>query len=933
MASTAPVPAQSKAAQADPANLTGERVAAPELVDDLAINHGVPALQQLLRKLRTRASFLLIVAHPDDEDSGALTYLSRGQGARVAMLTLTRGEGGQNLMSADFDDALGLIRTQELLAEDRYTGADQFFGTEVDFGFSKTKEETLAKWTHERVLYDAVRVVRLYRPLVIASVFVGGPTDGHGHHQVAGEIAQEVFDAAGDPKVFPEMGLAPWTPLKVYARAPFARIDAQGMYDYATGKYSQPRFYNYVTKTWSDAPPKANVLIPEGEVSTALGMDGMSYVQFARKGLALQKSQIGAGSRGGGGGAFDVGYARYGSHLAHVAEHEATLFDGIDVTFAGIADLAPSMPAKFRAMLAAIDAKFADAQSVFDPANPGLTAPPLRDALRALDGILKELEDERIDDLPATEKADVLHELRVKRVQCNNALVLALGVQASARLASEAAGDVPLTPGSKYAVRMEVSRIGNEPLVLDRAALDVVSGLKASTQPAAGVVSGTPLAAGKALSLAWDAALPFADEPTEPYFHPLDVEQAAYRIDDTRLRNAPETPAPLTARLFFTTDGVPVEVARTVASGAATSKEAAMIVPRLSTDISPGVTVVSTASGEQRPIEFKVRVRTNVPNERPRVEIAQPKDWKITQPKEQWTLEHVGDSHSVAATVVPTGIRAGQGLDGKPSVRAFAIDPSVGETKTSNLGYRRVGYPGLKYTNYYRPADLRVVGVDVKTAPGLKAGYLPGTGDSVAEFLPDLGVVPTMLTEADLTAAGLAKFDVVVLGVRAYAAHPALAGAGSRPLMDYASNGGVVIVQYNTARYGDGEAPYPIAVPGSSEFNVVEEADPVRLLAPESPVLTWPNRITAADFDHWVEERGHGFARSWAAEYEPLLEMHDPGQDEEKGGLLVAHVGKGYYVYTALALYRQLPEGVPGAYRILANLLSMAKNPRLFAAP
>ncbi len=209
----------------DPANLPGERVAPQALADTLPIDHGAPALQQLLRKLRTRASLMLIVAHPDDEDGGMLTYDSRGLGARVAMLTLTRGEGGQNLMTADFDDALGLIRTQELLAADRYIGVDQFFGTEVDFGFSKTKEEAFAKWTHDRVLYDAVRAVRLYRPLVIASVFIGGVTDGHGQHQVSGEIAQEVFIAAADPKVFPEMGLPPWAPLKVYARVPFARID------------------------------------------------------------------------------------------------------------------------------------------------------------------------------------------------------------------------------------------------------------------------------------------------------------------------------------------------------------------------------------------------------------------------------------------------------------------------------------------------------------------------------------------------------------------------------------------------------------------------------------------------------------------------------------------------------------------------------------
>ncbi len=283
----------------DPANLTGERVSPQDPADTLPLNHGAPALQQLLLKLRTRASFMLIVAHPDDEDGGLLTYLSRGQGARVAMLTLNRGEGGQNLMSADFDDALGLIRTQELLAADRYMGVDQFFGTEVDFGFSKTKEEAFAKWTHDRVLYDAVRAVRLYRPLVIACVFIGGPSDGHGQHQVAGQIAQEVFNAAGDPKVFPDQiaaGLQPWQPLKVYARVPFARIvaDASGtqtIFDYATNQYTPARFTNYVTGQVTTTIPPANVVIPEGDPATYTspdgtktpipGMEGLSYVQFA----------------------------------------------------------------------------------------------------------------------------------------------------------------------------------------------------------------------------------------------------------------------------------------------------------------------------------------------------------------------------------------------------------------------------------------------------------------------------------------------------------------------------------------------------------------------------------------------------------------------------------------------------------------------------
>src|ERR1700744_1363 len=283
----------------DPANLAGERVRASVTEDPIPANKGTLALEQSLIKLRTRASLLMIVAHPDDEDGGMLTYEARGQGGRTATLALPRGEGGKNLMSGDFDDALGLVRTQELLAADRYMGVDQMFGTEVDFGFSKTKEEAFAKWTHERVLYDAVRAVRLYRPLVIAAVFIGGVTDGHGQHQVSGEIAQEVFKAAGDPKVFPELtaeGILPWQPLKVYARVPFGAVTDQGLFDYATGQYAPARFTNYVTGDVSATVPSADVVIHEGRTDSLLADDSASqrtYVQFARLGLGLQKSQIG----------------------------------------------------------------------------------------------------------------------------------------------------------------------------------------------------------------------------------------------------------------------------------------------------------------------------------------------------------------------------------------------------------------------------------------------------------------------------------------------------------------------------------------------------------------------------------------------------------------------------------------------------------------
>jgi LmbE family N-acetylglucosaminyl deacetylase len=910
----------------DPANLAGERVSPQDPADTLSINHGAPALQQLLQKLRTRASFMLFVAHPDDEDGGLLTYLSRGQGARVAMLTLNRGEGGQNLMSADFDDALGLIRTQELLAADRYMGVDQFFGSVVDFGFSKTKEEAFAKWGHDRVLYDAVRAVRLYRPLVIASVFVGGPTDGHGQHQVAGEIAQEVFTAAADPKVFPEMGLPAWAPLKVYARTPFSRVDERGMYDSATGKYSPPRFTNYVTGAVSATPFPATVVIHEGEPATYLaadgtrkpipGMEDLTYLQFAREGLALQKSQNGGASRGASAGAFDVGYARYASRIPNSPPTEQSLFDGIDTSLAGIASLAPDAKPELRAALEKIDQQIAEAQRLFDPAKPELTAPPLRVALGALDDLIRELEDPNVDDFSPEESYNLLHELRIKRVQANNALVLALGVSLSAQIDgpdhNAEPAQLPLLK-TKVArpVRVTTRNLGKANLGVSTWGME--SGLQETIRD-----EGARLDPGEAPSKRFDALYARNAPGTRPYFSRPNTEQPFYDISDPDLRDAPATPPPLIAFASLHYEDVHVELRETVPGptpgGAGIVQQPAVIVPPVSITLSRRAQILPSNTDTLMIEMAESPPKSDIDSK----ELGTPSRWRV-EILPGSTDASMGGLTEFKITVPPSGRKSA-------TLRASV---KLKDGTIYSEGFRPVGYPGLVYTNYYTPATVRIVPVDLHTAPGLRVAYLPGTGDDLPAYLPDLGVTPTILTVADLTAAKLAQYDAVVLGVRAYAAHPELAGAGSQPLLDYAKNGGVVIVQYNTARYGDADAPFPIAVPGSPDLNVVEEEQPVTLLAPDSPILTWPNRITPADFDHWIEERGHGFARSWSPEYTPLLEMHDEGQDPQRGGLLVARTGSGFYVYCALALYRQLPEGVPGAYRLFANLLSIAKNPAL----
>ena len=884
----------------DPANLMGERVAAPALVDTLPINHGPRALEQLLRKLRTRASMMLIVAHPDDEDGGLLTYESRGQGARVAMLTLTRGEGGQNLMSADFNDALGLIRTQELLAADRYMGVDQFFGTEVDFGFSKTKEETLKQWGHERVLYDAVRAVRLYRPLVIASVFVGGVTDGHGQHQVSGEIAQEVFVAAANPKVFPEMGLPPWAPLKVYARTPFAPVSDKGMFDYATGRYSPTRFHNYVTGRDIDHEPAATVTVHEGEKPAIAAFGGMTFVQFARQGLAMQKSQIGNGVRVPPAGLYDVGYTRMGSRLGRDfsdgPKQERELFEGVDTSLAGIAGLAPDAPASLRAGLAAVDAKVTEAQRAFDPVRPEAIAPQLHDGLRVLDGLIASVEKSGI---ARAGRFNVLHELRVKRVQMNDALVLAYGLRVTAVAEDRAAG----AGQPSFRVRVTERQVSGQPLAL-----------AATCWEGAGGEACKPAESGQAAPAETELG-PLKAGPTRPYFSRPGIAQPFYDVSSKDLRNAPATPAPFAAKYVFKDREVPLEVMATVAypDGSPLAGQAVAVVPPVSVGVMPRLGII-------RPGDHEIGLHAAVEGGRGgTVMVKVPAGW--TSRPAQAAFPASGADGLRFTVSSPQG--AG-------SEQVISLD-AVSEGKHYAESYRAVGYPGLTFTNFYTPATFKASAVDVRTAPGLRVGYLAGTGDDTAGALGSLGLTPTMLTAAELTGPGatakLRKFDVVVLGVRAYSAHPELSGTGSAPLIDFARAGGVVITQYNSGGFDPRSAPFPFSLPGDSAHNVVDEDQPVRLLVPDAALLSWPNQLTAHDFDHWVEERGHGFASEWAPEYKPLLETHDLEQDPQRGGLLVAQVGRGAYVYCALALYRQLPEGVPGAYRLLANLVSYAKNP------
>src|ERR1700761_421184 len=892
-------------------------IAASDNYQPLRVDRGASALAQSLRKLHSRASVMMIVAHPDDEDGGMLTYESRGQGARVALLTLNRGEGGQNIMSNDLWDQLALVRTQELLAADRRYGVDQYFTRVADFGFSKTLDEALSVWDHDRVLYDVVRAVRLNRPLVLAAVFVGGITDGHGQHQVSGEMAQEVYEAAGNPNVFPDKikaGLLPWKPLKVYARVPSFSVSPKGMYDYATGKWAPVRFYDYVAKKWIDAVPSTTVEIPEGANDPVLGT---AFIQLAREGLGQQKSQ-----NGGTGvplpGEFKAPYHRYGSRVPSPAT-EHSFFDGINISLLGIASLASGQHPFLTAGLTQIAASVDQATRAAKP------LPFLTTGLKQTQLLIQKVQS---SDLSAEEKYNLHHELSVKEAQFNSAIIEALGVTLTA-VVSPANPDrgrsgfatepqdtfTTAVPGQAFGVTAYLTNPSAVPIQIQKVSLEPTSKGDwhiTTTTAIHGVLENNQRQTGDFhLTIPEDAAV------TKACFHRKDVEQPYYDLDSVSCLDHPLPPYPLEAWAEFSVEGVTVRIGQSVQTVQHVVGRGGVYQPLV---IAPALSVAATATagiiplGQQKPAQVNLRVRTNIKTTAPaEIRLDLPQGWQSNPQSApfsgdvQQTLTFAVTPQDLKQTAYPIG----------------TVADYKGHSYTQ--GYETVGYAGLRPYNYYQSAPYKLVGVDVKVASGLKVGYVMGTGDDVPQSLENMGVAVHLLQPADITAGDLSSWDVIVLGIRAYAARPELASANSR-LLEYVKQGGVLIVQYNGHEYDHNYGPYPTSLTGDPE-KVVDEDNAVEILDPANPLLTWPNKITEADFKGWVEERGHSFMHSWDSHYKALTETHDAGQDAQKGGLLYTRYGKGTYVYVAYALYRQLPEGIPGAYRLFANLLSLPKAP------
>jgi LmbE family N-acetylglucosaminyl deacetylase len=840
---------------------------------------GAAGLVQLLQRLQTTASVLHTGAHPDDEDSAFLARAARGDHARTAYLSLNRGEGGQNIIGTELFDALGVIRTEELLQARRLDGGEQFFTRTFDFGFSKRRDEAALRWNEREVLGDMVRIIRTFRPLVIHARWGGTPADGHGHHQLAGYLTPLAFKAAADPGEFPEQlqeGLRPWQARKLYSRP----LD--------------------------DAP--ATLQVQTGVFDSALGR---TYAEIAFEGRSQHKSQNQ--------GTIEtlgplVSALRALETVVSVPKAEQSIFDGLDTSMPGLANLVGLPEGSLRAELAAIDGAAKKALQTYHPLESSRMVPSLVEGIKAVRAARQALS---AVTAPATARADAEFLLAIKERDFTDATVRAAGIVVDPLADTEA-----VVPGGTLGISVRV--------FLTQPSLATVESMTVKA-PSSWTVKESPSrdAGGRgrreipSSSANFVVSVPTTAPLTQPYFLDLPRKGDSYQWPPSAPKGAAFAPSLLIGEVTLKIGDVnllvprqvdyrfadqirgelrrPVDVVPKVTIGL---NESLLIVP-LGTTPRPQRVVARVTSGAQEPVSGTVRLRV-------------PPGWTVSPQETAFTLNNSAEQTSAAFTVTAPGNRRAGRLDIEAEARV------AGSTFSQDV--QVISYPHIQTHRLYWPAQVRAQVVDLKVAP-VKVGYVMGGGDQVPDAIRRMGVEVTLL-DADMLATGdLGAFDTIVVGIRASETRPDFVANNGR-LLQYVERGGTLIVQYQQGEYIERNmAPFPVSQKGNPR--VTDETAPVTILAPTHPVFTFPNRITSADFDGWVQERNlYAFADFDRRRYTPLLESADAGEPPQQGGQLYAEVGKGRYVYTAYAWFRQLPAGVPGAYRQFANLISLSKAPR-----
>jgi hypothetical protein len=827
-----------------------------------------------------------------------MTLESRGRGDTVELLTLNRGEGGQNKVGSNLFDVLGVLRTLELTASDRYYGVEQRFTRVADFGFSKNPDETFQKWNgHDVVLADMVRVIRTFRPDVLVSRFQGTERDGHGNHQASGIVSREAFRAAADPKRFPEQiaeGLLPWQAKKFYFDnvCPFRSNEC--------------------------APENYTVKLSTGERDPDLGM---TYIQFAMEGLRHQLSQ------GAGGWSVDAGphYAFYrlvDSVLPPTAGrdgHEQDFFDGIDTSLPGLAGRLRADEGKvpwLRPGLVKLQATVEQATKAAAD-DPAKAATPLLEGSQVAGTLVSRIAGEK--QLAGAERQELLGHLRLKQEQFQEAVNLALGLSMNVTVDAETAATSEeafmAVPGQAFGVTARVRNLGSKTAAIQQIALDLPAGWHAESRSTGGSVS-----PGQEVTAEFRVTVPLDAAYTRPYWHRDNPEaDGVNTVDEPRYATLAFPPAPLRAHVNYSVDALKSSLGGIVSvsykdSTGHEQRRALAVAPPFSIAIEPISQVIPV--GHRGSSAVKVEVRNGLPGAvTASVRLEAPKGWQVEPASQAVAFAKVGESTECEFTVGPSATR-----EERDQLKASLMY----HNKAYAEGYTVVTRDDLDTFYYYQPAVQRVSVVDVKVPKELKVGYIMGAGDDIPTVLRQVGLDVTLIPAEKLATEDLGKYQTIVLGIRAYDTQKEVA-ANNKKLLDFVSAGGTLVVQYeaDVGNFNGGSfAPYPVTL-GRGRVSVEEAA--VEVLAPQERVFHFPNEITQRDFDGWVQERGLYFMEKWDDKFTALLASHDPGEQDLKGGLLLARYGKGVYIYTGYAFFRQLPAGVPGAVRLYVNLLAAGR--------
>ncbi len=843
---------------------------------------GAIGLGQQIKRLQTTASGLHTGAHPDDEDSGLMAYLARAEHARIAYLSLNRGEGGQNVIGPEIFESLGIIRAEELLQARRLDGGEQFFTRVMDYGFSKQRSEAARIWDDKVVLGDMVRVIRLYRPLVLMARFTGTPLDGHGQHQLSGYLTPLAFKAAADPNQYPEHfaeGLRPWQVKKLYVGSLMFGNDVE----------------------------PATVVLNTGKIDPVIGR---TYFQVAMQGLSQHKSQ--------GAGSLELqdkqssGLRLLDSKVGKV-ENEKSVFDGIDTSIKGIAKITENSEAPLNKKLAELQAIAEKALAEYNLYNPQAIVPILAQGVK----VAREAEQ-------STKNPDTKFFLKHKENEFAKALQNAAGIVVDSLADSET-----IVAGNSTLVAV---RVFGDNVKVKNVSLDVPKDWKieGATEPALdpnAFRASSEVSKGTAHSTFYKLSAPANASLTQPYW--LAKPRNNYNFDwsaPEAEKNAPFQTPFANAIVKLEIGGEEVTVVNPVQYRYRTSSSGEIrrflnVVPAVLVEVNSDLMIApASANSQKRQVVMSV-VNNSARPTKGTAKLDLPNGWTSSPASAEFDLKSNGEKTSVAFEVT---------IPANAKVDAYKITANaVANGQTYNQTVHEIAYPHIQTHRFYTKSEVLAQVLDLKVA-NVNVGYIMGTGDTVPEAIKLMGLPVTLLEEKDLSSGDLSKFDTIVVGIRASQVRNDFAANNAR-LMDYVRNGGTLITQYQQGVYLQKNlAPFPAkmqsTVRGVSNVRVTDENAPVKILVPNHSVFNFPNKIVNSDWDNWVQERNLYCFSEFDSNYTPLLESHDEGDPENSGGMVYAEIGKGKYVYTSYSWFRQLPTGNPGAYRVFANLLSLGSK-------